>query len=361
MSECIGTQQTILLSRRGGEGGDFYEDVERILYSNAYVRYGDKTQVVYLLPHDHITYRGLHVQLVSALARSIGKQIGLSLDLIEAISLGHDLGHPPFGHDGEGYLHEISTEFGIGGFSHARQSCRVAEEIEPLHLTLATLDGFLCHDGGMKTRMALIQPQKTWEQHDEELETRRREPEIDLLPATFEAAVVKIADTASYLERDLTDAITLGLITPEEIPGCLFQKGEQSLTKAVAANVVETYRATHTVGLSLPLFQVLTQIRRFSCEHIYVNPQLKQETKKISSAYRLLCEHLVKDATALEKGSLLWRHFLHNKQTSYIEKYTTPQHVVDYVAGMTDGYFLRLFQEIFVPRTITVPNVLPFS
>lgn len=361
MSEGIGEARQVICTRKGGEQGDFYDDVERILHANAYARYADKTQVVYLLHHDHIAYRGLHVQLVSALARSIGKQIDLNLDLIEAISLGHDMGHPPFGHDGEGYLHEISQEFGLGGFSHARQSCRIAEEIEPLNLTLATLDGFLCHDGGMKVRAASIHPQKTWQQHEEELDERTREPEIDLIPATHEAALVKIADTASYLERDLSDAITLGLITPEEVPGGLFQKGERTLSKAVAANIVETYRATQTIALSLPIFQMLTHIRRFSCEQIYVNPQLKRETKKISTAYHLLCEYLLKDGMRHGERSLLWCHFLHNKTSTYIEKYTTAQHVVDYVAGMTDGYFLRLFQEIFVPRTIAVPNVLPFS
>src|ERR1700689_4493250 len=102
----------------------YKRDVDRILHSKAYSRYVDKTQVVYLVDNDHITHRSLHVQLVSSFARGIAEILRLNLDLVEAISLGHDVGHPPFGHEGEGYLSALSEEFGNGSFAHPSQSCR---------------------------------------------------------------------------------------------------------------------------------------------------------------------------------------------------------------------------------------------
>src|SRR3984957_3501716 len=127
----------------------YKRDVDRIVHSKAYARYIDKTQVVYLVENDHITHRSLHVQLVSNFARGIAEILHLNLDLVEAIALGHDVGHPPFGHEGEEYLSALSQEFGAGHFAHSWQSCRLFMHVEPLNLGLAVYDGFLCHDGGM--------------------------------------------------------------------------------------------------------------------------------------------------------------------------------------------------------------------
>lgn len=348
-------------SRRHLEGREdpFHVDVERILRSKAYVRYADKTQVVYLFPHDHISTRALHVQLVSVLARSIGRKLGLSLDLIEAISLGHDMGHAPFGHEGEEYLSALSLEAGIGAFSHSRQSCRVASEIENLNLTFATLDGFLCHDGAMKSRLIHVADEKTWTTHEQELELRRSSPESDIFPGTKEAALVKLADTVSYLERDMEDACTIGLIKRAEIPKTVLSD-KRNLSEAVAEDIVAVHNETQKIGISQPVFDALTTIRSFNFDRIYFHDRLKTESKKIQNAYQLLFSFFLKDFHELGKKSALWRHFLHNKDQAYLEKYPPAQHVVDYIAGMTDGYFLRLFQSIFVPRTIEVPDVLPF-
>lgn len=343
-----------------GGWGEYCVDVQKILSSNAYARYADKTQVVYLLHHDHIATRALHVQLVSFLARTIGCRLGLSLDLLEAISLGHDLGHAPFGHEGEKYLREISVEAGLGPFSHARQSCRVAAEIEPLNLTLATLDGFLCHDGGLTTRLIEINPQKSWQRCTEELEYRLQDPEANIFPATTEAALVKLADTASYLERDIEDGLTLGLVVREQLLKVFpFSEG-RPLTQLVAADVVKTYLNEGKIGLSEEVFAVLKVARAFCFDHIYFHAQLKTESEKVHSTYRLLFEALVRNWAVHSKGSILWRHFLHDKSEAYLSAYRPEQYVVDYIAGMTDGYFLRLFEELFVPSTIFVPGVLPF-
>ncbi len=118
----------------------YKRDVDRIVHSRAYSRYHDKTQVVYLVPNDHITHRVLHVNLVSHFARGIAEILHLNLDLVEAIALGHDVGHPPFGHEGEQYLSSLSIEYGNGPFSHPWQSCRLFRTLEPLRLGLAVLE-----------------------------------------------------------------------------------------------------------------------------------------------------------------------------------------------------------------------------
>ena len=129
----------------------FSIDTDRILHSLAYTRYIDKTQVFSLIPNDHITHRVLHVQIVSRISRSIGRFLRLNVDLIEAISLGHDIGHPPFGHDGERFLSALCRAHGIGNFVHSCQGVRFLRNLERkgrgLNLTLQVLDGILCHDG----------------------------------------------------------------------------------------------------------------------------------------------------------------------------------------------------------------------
>jgi len=339
----------------------FREDVESILHSKAYVRYVDKAQVIYLSHHDHITYRGLHVQLVSSLARAIGRKLNLCLDLIEAISLGHDIGHTPFGHDGERYLNEISQEIGLGAFSHSRQSCRIATLIEPLNLTLATLDGFLCHDGGMASNLLLTSPSKDWKTFSDELDVKVQDPEKDLLPATHEAALVKISDTISYLERDVNDAITLGIIQAEDVPGGLFEADSRKMTYRVAQDLVKTFKRTGKIGLSMEIFTALKVLREFNFERIYHHKNLKAESNKIKEAYQLLFSHLHKEWKTKGKKSVLWAHFLHNKNEPYVDGFSCEAHIIDYIAGMTDGYFLRLFHELYVPNDIKVPHVLPFS
>ncbi len=192
-------------SRLNGPENDhrlaYKRDVDRIVHSKAYSRYVDKTQVVYLVENDHVTHRGLHVQLVSSFARGIAEILRLNLDLVEAIALGHDVGHPPFGHEGEGYLSELSQEYGAGVFAHPWQSCRLFSEIEPLNLGLAVYDGFLCHDGGMCGTK--LQPVfgKSWQDHFKEKEQKLKNPDQNIWPGTLEGCLVKLCDTMSYVGK----------------------------------------------------------------------------------------------------------------------------------------------------------------
>ncbi|MDR2726225.1 MAG: HD domain-containing protein, partial [Candidatus Adiutrix sp.] len=198
-------------------------DVDRILHSRAYTRYIDKTQVFYLLKNDQITHRVLHVQMVSRLARTIGRDLDLDADLLEAIALGHDLGHPPFGHDGERFLSDLCLAAGLGPFSHAAMSVRFLERLEKggrgLNLTLGTLDGILCHDGESDFTALRPEGRADFEEFDRRLARRRADPQArGLRPLSPEGCLVRLCDSVSYVGRDLEDAIEVGLVDRRELP-----------------------------------------------------------------------------------------------------------------------------------------------
>ena len=155
----------------------FPVDVDRILHSSAYARYIDKTQVFYLIKNDHITHRVLHVQLVSKIALTIGRFLGLNEDLIEAISLGHDIGHTPFGHDGERILSDLCKGYGIGYFRHNVQSIQFLDRVERngngWNLCLQTLDGILCHDGEIHDRKMKPKREKSFQKLEQELAAKK--------------------------------------------------------------------------------------------------------------------------------------------------------------------------------------------
>lgn len=346
-------------SRYSGTENDhrlpYKRDVDRILHSKAYARYGDKTQVVYLIDHDHVTHRNLHVQLVSSFARGIAEILSLNLDLTEAIALGHDAGHPPFGHEGEGYLSALSIEYANGPFTHSWQSCRLFTEIEPLNLGLAVYDGFLCHDGGIQK--PLLQPSfgKTWDQHNSEKKGRLQNPDTNLMPATLEGCLVKICDTISYLARDIEDAITLRLITRDQIPSTILGNSNKSILTAMATDIIiHSYEQQH-IAFSHTSFEALKTLRKFNFDHIYTHPALKTESYKIKSSYRLLFEYLLTNLEEKRETSFLWKHYLHKKPESYLSSTHDVQKVIDYIAGMTDHFFLRTLETALFPKKSYFP------
>jgi dGTPase len=338
----------------------FEEAVQKILHSHAYCRYFDKTQVVYLMPFDHVTRRGLHVQLVNNFAQALGRRLQVDhsladLSLIEAIALGHDVGHPPFGHEGENYLSKICQRLGLGHFSHARQSCRLFQSIEPLNLPLEVLDGFLCHDGGLRSRVVHLNKRKNFDGFQEELQARAQEGDLDLAPLTIEGAIVKIADTVSYLGRDIEDALRLGLIQSSMLPWKGLGNSNQEFLQRVGEDILMTYKKERVLGFSEYVFQKLREIRTFNFEHIYWHPRLKSESKKIERSFEQLYQLLFEDWELRREKSYLWGNFLHSRSKMYQESMTVEQHLIDYIAGMTDRYFVELYERLVVPQKIEVP------
>ena len=332
----------------------YKRDVDRIIHSKAYARYVDKTQVVYLVDNDHITHRGLHVQLVSNFSRGIAEILRLNIDLVEAIALGHDVGHPPFGHEGEGYLSGLSLEFGHGHYAHPEQSCRLFTDIEPLNLGFAVYDGFLCHDGGMSGPSLKPQFDKTWQQHIKEREFKRQNPEKKLFPATLEGCLVKICDTMSYLGRDIEDAISLGILQRDEVPKTILGCTNSEILSVLACDLIECSYGTETITLSDETYTALLTLRKFNFSRIYSHPKLKVESSKIRQGYRLLFTKLLEGYQQSPTESYLWKNFLHNKSEKYRSETGDVQMVIDYISGMTDSYFVRTLETLVIPKPIEI-------
>lgn len=343
-------------SRLGGPEDDhrmpYKRDVDRILHSKAYSRYVDKTQVVYLVDNDHITHRSLHVQLVSSFARGIAEILRLNLDLVEAIALGHDVGHGPFGHEGEGYLSALSIEFDNGPFCHPLQSCRLFSEIEPLNLGMAVYDGFLCHDGGMSGPVLIPRFDKTWEDHFQERKQKKNHPESNIMPGTLEGCLVKLCDTMSYLGRDIEDALNLGILQPDEVPKTILGTKNREILAVLAADIIRHSYDKDYIAISEEAYDALRTLRRFNFQHIYSHPKLKVESSKIKTSYCLLFEWLLEDFNAQKERSYLWTHFLQKRSEKYLSQATAVQMVIDYISGMTDNFFVRTLEKIFIPSKI---------
>lgn len=326
----------------------YKRDVDRIIHSKAYARYVDKTQVIYLVENDHITHRSLHVQLVSNFARGIAEILGLNLDLVEAISLGHDVGHPPFGHEGENYLSRLSQEYGNGSFTHPWQSCRLFTDIEVLNLGLAVYDGFLCHDGGMCGNQLKPKFGKTWDDHYNERRQKIANPEINIWPGTLEGCLVKLCDTMSYLGRDIEDAISLGILQRDAVPKTILGNSNGKILSVLAQDVIRHSYGQDYIAISDEAYDALKILRKFNFENIYTHPKLKVESSKVERSYRILFELLLKD----QHNNLLWHNFLAKRSERYLAETTNVRMVVDYISGMTDNYFVRTLKKLIIPEQI---------
>ena len=330
----------------------YKRDVDRIIHSKAYARYNDKTQVVYLVENDHITHRALHVQLVSSFARGIAEILRLNLDLVEAIALGHDVGHPPFGHEGENYLSELTKEYGKCAFAHPWQSCRLFTDIEPLNLGLAVYDGFLCHDGGMNNTLLCPRYGKTWDDHFKDKEQKLLDPEKNLMPGTLEGCLVKLCDTMSYVGKDIEDAISIGILSRQLVPNTILGTTNREILSSLARDVIKMSYEQDFIAISPEAFDALKILRNFNFEHIYNHPKLKVESSKIKRSYRILFELLLEDLEKQKEGSYIWKNYVANKNDHYKNSTSSFQMVVDYVSGMTDSFFVRTLEKLTVPKRI---------
>lgn len=330
----------------------YRRDADAILHSNAFARYADKTQVIYLLANDHISHRNLHVQLVNSLAQGIATNLKLNRDLTEAIALGHDVGHPPFGHEGETYLSELSVENGHSFFAHPLQSCRLFTDIEPVNLSLAVLDGILCHDGGMQECVYQPKREKDWTIHQEEVELKRQDPTINLMPMTLEGCLVKICDTVSYLARDLEDAISVKILTRDQIPENFLGDRSERILKNFAEDLLKMSQGKDAIAISEEAFEAIRTLRRFNFDSIYTHPMIKSQSEQIKRSYHWLFSWLLEDHQKSEIESYVWKYYLKDKPQKYLEETSNIQKVIDYIAGMTDGYYLETLKRLMVPKEI---------
>jgi dGTPase len=336
----------------------FSVDGDRILHSLAYARYIDKTQVFSLIPNDHITHRVLHVQLVSKISRTIGKFLRLNEDLIEAIALGHDIGHPPFGHDGERYLARICNNHGLSSFVHSVQGVRFLQDIEKkgrgLNLTLQTLDGILCHDGELYMNSISPERSKTFETLGAEMEQKEKYPSRMLIPMTLEGCVVRMADVISYIGRDIEDAIRLNLIKRGDIPlKCQKILGNTNgkIVYRLVEDLISSSFERDELVFSHEVSEAIMELKEFNMEKIYMNPLIKTEASKIEWLYLYLFDKFLRELRAGDEGSVVFSDYLNGMDESY--KNERPEVIVrDFIAGMTDAYFLRMGESRLIPKTL---------
>jgi dGTPase len=340
-----------------GHRMSFSLDADRILHSLAYTRYIDKTQVFYLVDNDHITHRVLHVQFLSKIAREIGRFLRLNEDLIEAISLGHDIGHAPFGHDGENHLSEICRRHGIGSFHHNVLSVRFLDKIERKgrgwNLSLQVLDGIMSHDGEIHEESLKPRPGKTFDDLDKEMELKNKEPEIALTPMTLEGCVVRLADTISYIGRDIEDAIRLKLISRSEIPPrCaeLLGTTNGAIVYNLVEDVIQNSIDRNAIGFSPAVSEALRELKSFNYNRIYQNPKIKGEEDKIGRLFETLFELYLDDFERENRESVLFTGFLAGMSEAYLNSNSPPEVVRDFIAGMTDEYFLKQCELRLLPK-----------
>ena len=338
----------------------FFHDTDKIIHSLAYTRYIDKTQVFYLFENDHITHRVLHVQLVSKIARVIGRALSLNEDLIEAIALGHDLGHVPYGHDGERKLTELLHRETGEFFCHNAQSVRALQLLEQkgkgLNLTLQVLDGILCHNGELMLDQYNPDLEKTKERFLEEYENcwKIEGYSKSIISMTLEGCAMRISDVIAYIGRDLEDAIILGLIERNDIPKSVAEtignKNGQIINNLVLDIINNSYQNNY-IKLSQDKYEGLKAFYEFSKEAIYQNPKKSHQDDKIKNMFDILFEKYLKDINNNNTNSTIIKYYLKNMTANYREETSNPKIVCDYIAGMTDDYFNKEFNNVMIPSS----------
>lgn len=287
---------------------DFQRDVDRISHSKAFRRLKHKTQVFLLPEGDHYRTRLTHTLEVSRIARTISRALMLNEDLTEAIALGHDIGHTPFGHAGERVLNRLMTE----GFRHYEQSLRVCDKLENdgkgLNLCYETRMGILNHTSGFPR-------------------------------ATLEADVVRTSDLIAYVNHDIDDAIRAGISEESDLPYIVRSRLGKTRSERIDAAVSDIVAHSNgAVSFSPDIHEAIYEFRDFMFGNIYVNPIAKAEEEKVDGI--------------LER---LWNHYILNPQElpplyhEILEKEGIERAVADFISGMTDSFAMGVYQRLFVP------------
>ena len=328
---------------------DFDRDIDRIMNTLSYTRYMDKTQVFSGTTNDHISKRIIHVQLVSRVARTIGRCLGLNEDLIEAAALGHDIGHVPFGHVGESYLNELSLKYDNTYFMHNVESVRALNFLEKngagKNLTIQVLDGILCHNGEIVENK--YQPvKKTKEDFIRDYELCYTDPNHskELKPMTLEGCVVRISDVIAYLGRDIEDAIELGLLDKSIIPESIQKilgNSNSSIIDAIVNDVIRESKGKPYISMSKEIYQAIEDLKKFNYEYIYKPAMDEEERTRVKEMFILLFETYLDDLNKGNYDSMIYQDFLNKMNDSYNNNTSNTRKVIDYIAGMTDDYMQR--------------------
>lgn len=347
---------------RGYYRTPFAHDADRIMHCHSYARYMDKTQVFFQIKNDHISRRSLHVQMVSRIARSIGRCLRLNEDLIEAIAIGHDIGHTPCGHTGEAELARLLAKHGAGTFMHNAQSVRVLQHLEKggrgLNLTLPVLDGILGHNGELEAPVYEYDRKNlTWEKLEYNLASCMETPGFDrqVFPSTLEGCVVRVSDIISYLGKDMEDAIAIGLIKRTDIPcKCAHVLGRRNteIIGTLCTDIVKHSFGKGRLEFSPEVFDAYKTMKAFNGERIYGCDLLAEQRGKFAKMMAALFEVYLEAVEKDDQRCGVCRDYLRHFPSSYRDETPPARIVADYLSLMTDQYFLKQYEREFMPRTI---------
>ena len=346
-------------------------DVDCIIHNPLYNRYADKTQVFSFYRNDDLTRRALHVQFVSKIARTIGRALKLNLDLIEAIALGHDMGHTPFGHKGEEFLRENykqGTEKRDNKqaryFNHNVHSVRIFRYILKSNLTLQTLSGILSHNGEKVFQEYAPSPLTSFPEFDSILEECYLVPDYhkNLRPNTLEGCVVRISDMIAYAGKDRQDIYKAKLITKKKFKEKkLIGVRNSNIISNVVVNIIKNSIDTQSLNMDEEVFLDLKALIDENYKVIYDNDQLTEPYYIIvQPLMKLLYERLVHDVENDCRTSPVFQHYLydtiqgnrywHHKNRSIT---ASPDEIVtDYIASMTDDYFIDICRELHLDDSL---------
>ena len=334
----------------------FIRDTDKIIHCPYFNRYADKTQVFSFYKNDDISHRILHVQLVSRIARTIGKALCLNLDLIEAIALGHDIGHTPFGHEGEEFLDELLFTHTGRHFSHNIQSVRVLDKIFPYNITLQTLNGIAAHDGEMELSEYHPKPLESFAEFDRQIEAcfADKRNVRKLVPATLEGCVMRISDIIAYLGKDRQDAERAHIVSNAEFEGGAIGSYNAEIINNLIVNIVENSYKKPYIKMDDKHFAALKKGKSDNYELIYKNDSVKSAMREtVKPMMARVYERLLSDLENENSASPIFTHHIsfvnkaHYKRDIPYEETEPNQLVTDYIASMTDDYFVDLYSYLF--------------
>ena len=298
---------------------NFFRDID--YYHLILFRYMDKTQVFTKVNNDHISKRMVHVQLVSKIGRTIGRALSLNEDLIEAIALGHDLGHTPFGHTGENILNKLSLKHGEGYFMHNVQSVRTLMILEKKNVSVQILDGILCHNGEFAMKKYYPRKKTAEDFLNEYYKCYEDEKYAShLVPMTLEGCVVRISDIIAYLGRDIEDATKLGVFDinnlPKEITDIIGNSNKQ-IVNNIILDIIENSYGKNYIKLSDKMFETIVELKKFNYQNIYYKANTKEDLKHYEEMMELVFEknlYIIKHNLTEQR---IFKNFLNNLPEEY--------------------------------------------
>lgn len=332
----------------------FCHDIDRIINYNSYTRYLNKTQVFSFMENDNIQTRIVHVSLVSRIARTIGRALNLNEDLIEAISIGHDIGHTPIGHLGERILNEISIRELNECFKHNIESVRNYMYLENnglgANLCIQVLDGIMCHNGEMLEPI-YVPKKKSMEKFLEEYNNSYHDFENKeiLVPMTLEGCVVRISDIISYVGRDIEDALKLEYIKREDIPIDIVKilgNNHSDIVNTLIMDIINNSQDSPYIKFSDEVFMALKKLVAFNYKHIYQKANDKDMIEYYKMVFNTLFDKYLKDIENNNIDSEINKNFLSKMCKQYLQNTSNKRKVIDFIAGMTDEYLLKCYIDL---------------